>query len=150
MSTCKKIWAEIFYGGKIAGWGGVDAKVTKGTAAGAGKGNFSESETEHRITVPDGLRWMLFYAGGKPDVNATLVIELFDDDDDIRGVLLISTAGVTLKTGPETAASAATEDFLPVNSFPLPLPGNWYLKFTFGANQGATAYCFAHFTEAPE
>lgn len=124
----------FFYGGKI-----VPNYVVKGTAAGAGKGNFSTAETEHRITVPTGKKWLLWDVTVYRDVNATLVVYINNSSDETIIYLGASGAG--------TGFTSLRQVAYP--SFPTIMKAGDYVRVVFGANQAAIASIAAVVTEVP-
>jgi len=125
------IFSWTFPGGKL-----LDKIVVKGTAAGGGKGNFSEDETEHRITVPAGKRWLLFSAFALIDANATLSVKVYNSSD--QCIATIGASGAT--TGMLSFPDAGADGELRSGVYPLPLKAGDYIATVFGANQAATAY----------
>lgn len=94
------------------------------------------AETIETITVPAGKRWLLFYVFAKPDVSATVNAVLYDDDDKAHGYLGAATAGTTIVMFPDDGSAGELNG----GSYPFIIPAGYYIKFTFGAGQGAAAY----------
>ena len=131
----------IFQGGTLK-----DNYVVKGTAAGAGKGNFSESEQQHKITVPAGKRWLLWGGHVKRDANATMGIQINNSSDQMIHYLHYRAAAAeTVGYGGGFHGTANAQGTIPV-----PMKAGDYLQFDFGANQAATASISAIVTEVDE
>jgi len=102
-------------------------------------------ETEEKLTVPNGKRWLFFGGAVKPDTSAAVLVELCNSDDKvILTILPTATAGTAILSMLEQR-SVATNPALYAG---LPMKAGDYLKITFGAAQGAAAYVTAIVLEA--
>lgn len=95
----------------------------------------SGTSTE-QITVPAGKRWLVFAVLGVPDVNATLEAAVYDDANVKLMPLGSQGAGTSLVVFPDNGGAGELNG----GAYPFPLPAGYYIKFTFGAAQGAAAY----------
>lgn len=119
-----------------------DEYALKATAAGAGKGGFSENEQEHKMTVPTGKMWLLLYGSVLIDVNAAINCKIMRSDDLDIALVLTEGASTGMKYFPEIPAAAAIP-----RPYAFILKAGDYLHFDYGANQDATAFVFARFLE---
>ena len=110
-----------------------DNSVVKGTAAGAGKGTFSDSETLHKVTCPANKRLLIHPGCVNRDVNTTLVIGIYNSDDELIGWYQSLGAASGITQFPYNSTSG------PIAPPPFPLKNGDYISFTFGANMNALA-----------
>jgi len=88
--------------------------------------------TTHTFTVPDDCRWELYGIIVERDVSATLVVEMFNENDFRLGAIASMAAG----TGALTILpiSVGGEDYM--ITCLMPMKAGWYIKLTWGAQQG--------------
>lgn len=109
-----------------------------------GAANFSVSTTNHKITVPTGVRWLFFGGRVNRSANATLVIRLYESGDEVILQLQDDAAATGATNYPNTDKAEMT-----VPGMPIPLKAGDYINIVFGAAQGATASCSAIVLEVP-
>jgi hypothetical protein len=102
-----------------------------------GGSNFSESTTEHRITVPTGKRYYVFCGSVDPDNNSTVTIRVKSSGGKTYGLLMSEAATTTLKVWGSTVESV--NNSRSVSGIPYPLDAGDYVQVEFGAAQGATS-----------
>lgn len=115
-----------FQGGKV-----VD-DVTTGAA------NFSESTSEHRLTVPAGKRWRVLYGAINRDANQTVIVYIYNS----AGKALANISGKTAGTG--------VTFFPDSDAIQLPcilMKAGDTLRFVFGGAQSTAAYVHVRYLE---
>lgn len=100
-----------------------------------GGSNFSESTTQHKITVPANEEWILVFGSINRDNSSTLNVYLFNAADK-RLVRLSNEAAATGWSQIPEAPTGATFADKPEGT---PMKVGDYLQFDFGAAQGAVA-----------
>jgi len=92
-----------------------------------GGSNFSVSTTNHRITVPNGRKWIVQGGIVNRDVSAAVTVRIYNAADELLHNLLDVGAGTGVSYYPQNLK----KDIM--------LDEGWYIVFAFTVAQGATA-----------
>lgn len=90
------------------------------------------------LTVPVGKRWFLFGGLASRSQNATVLVDIYNENDKFLLRLLTEAAAADIAIYPEAIAPQAAPQWLG-----LPMKAGWYVKFSFGAAQDANAFVTA-------
>ena len=126
----KEELVSVIRGGRI-----YTSKVKGGT-------NFSESNQEHRWTVPANKRWHLLWGAAQPDSSATVNVVARDAANDAISYLANMGATTGFCAFPNATANG-TLDYSTMEIF----EAGEYIRVAFGAAQGASAYVFLRVIE---
>jgi len=98
-----------------------------------GASNFSESTSEHKITVPTGKRYWIIAGVIGRDQAETLDVSLHNSSDGTLLYMADEAAGTGVINIPNT------KNLGPAATGPIPADAGDYMKFAFGGAQGAAA-----------
>lgn len=76
----------------------------------AADGEYSEGNTKHRVTVPEGEIWVLLRCSINSADSATRTVKGFDVDNDCFGSVIYASAGTGLICGPNSPTATAYLD----------------------------------------
>jgi hypothetical protein len=107
--------------------------------------NFSIDDTEHRITVPKGERWMIYGGQMDGDVSGTYAITVCNKDNYQFACLLNASASTVPKYYPEIQSETTNM----LSSMDLILKEGDYIKYKYGASQTAGALLNLRYLKLP-